>query len=126
MAKTTSKAKQDYYARYKSSNKWKSNREKKLLRQLKLQPGNEQQINDALAAISYRRKKPENKMWSSSTRKAAQLLKEFSGSAKHACFSSNPKTAEMAINTTWRKHDKGTLPEGKVDFSLAARLQGNR
>lgn len=126
MAKTTSKAKQDYYARYKASNKWKSNREKKLLRQLKLQPGNEKQINDALGNISYRRKKPETSMWSSSDRKAAQLLKQFSGSAEHKCFNSNKKVAEQAIMTTWRKHDEGTVPTGKVDFSLGARLQGNR
>lgn len=122
----TSKAKQDYYARYKSTNKWKSNREAKLLRQLKLQPGNAEQINAAIGNIEYRRKTPNSSMWSSSKRRMAQLLKEFSGSAKHECFSSNAKVSEVAIQTTWRKHDNGTVPQGKVDFSLAARLQGNK
>ena len=122
----TSKSKQDYYARYKASNKWKSNRERKLLRQLELNPNNAEQINKAMGNIAYRRRKPEVRVWSSSMRRAAQLLRQFSGSAKQECFSSNQKIAETAIMTTWRIHDKGTLPEGKVDFSLGARLQGNK
>lgn len=125
MAKTTSKSKQDFYARYKASTKWKANRERKLLSQLKAQPGNQEQIMAAMKAIKYRRRNPEVRMWSSSNRKAAQLLREFSGSAKHACFSSNAKTAEEAIMSTWRTHNANSMPPGKVDFSIAARLQGN-
>ena len=49
-----------------------------------------------------------------------------SGSAKHACFSSNPEVASKAIANTWRTHDNGAVPSGKVDFSIAARLQGVR
>lgn len=125
MAKSTSKAKQDYYARYKASNKWKSNRERKLLKQLKLQPNNEKQISDALANVKYRRKKPEVSVWSSSMRRAAQLLKEFSGSAKVEFFSANNDIAQKAMATTWRTQYTN-LPQGKVDFSLGARLQGNK
>lgn len=45
------------YAAYKASNKWATNRRKKLERALKKNPGNAEQIKAAMANISYRRNK---------------------------------------------------------------------
>lgn len=127
MAKsTTSPSQTAYYARYKTSNKWKSNREKRLLRTLKRQPNNKDQINAAMANLSYRRKTPNTPMWSSTTRKEAMLLKEGTGSAPHACFSSNKKLASVALAALRSKHPESLLPKGSVDFSIGARLQGVR
>jgi len=127
MAKnTTSPSQTAYYARYKTSNKWKSNREKRLLRALKRQPNNEDQINAAMASLSYRRKTPNTSMWSSTTKKEAMLLKEFTGSAPHACFSSNKKLASMALASLRSNRPESLLPKGTVDFSIGARLQGTR
>ena len=53
-----SKTRENYFAQYKSSQKWKANREAKLLRQLKLQPGNSEQIEAAIGNLVYRRQTP--------------------------------------------------------------------
>ena len=121
-----SKSKDNYYAIYKSSNRWKTNREAKLLRQLKLQPGNEKQITEALANLKYRRKTPQNRVWSHSMRRMAQLITEFGGKAHVNLFSTNPDLAKAAYLDTYGKHDNGTVPQGVVSFALGARLQGNR
>jgi len=121
-----SKARENYYASYKAQNRWRSNREAKLLRQLKLNPNNAEQINQAIANIKYRRKTPVVRQWPASVRRAAQLIREFSGRCDPKCFSSNQKLAEQTIMTTWRTHNEGSVPQGKVDFSLGARLHGIR
>jgi hypothetical protein len=115
----TSKAREAYYSNYKSQNKWKSNREARLLRELKRNPNNSAQIEEAIANLKYRRKTPTTQMWSKGNIAKAKLLKEFSGSAPIACFSSNDKIAAEAIAKLHR--NQHILPEGKVDFSLAAR-----
>ena len=75
MAKTTSKSRQAYYSLYKASNRWKTNRERKLLRALKRNPNNKQ-IEQALNNISYRRKTPGiTGKWSSTRIMEAQLMK---------------------------------------------------
>lgn len=122
--KASGASKTSYYARYKSSEKWKSNRLARLLKQLELQPNNAVQINKAIENLSYRRQTPKTRMWSSSNKRAAQILKEFSGSATHDIFSSNPKTASAALQKTWRKFEGKVLKSMPVDFSLGARLQG--
>lgn len=121
-----SKSQDGYYSQYKAAQKWKSNREAKLLKQLKLQPNNATQIEAAMGNISYRRKKPETSIWSSSNRRVAQLLKEFCGRCPHAVFSSNQKLAAEVLQNLWRDPKPHELPQGKVDFSLGARLQGAR
>lgn len=126
MASSTSPSQTAYYARYKTSNKWKSNREKRLLRALKRQPNNEDQINKALSNMEYRRKTPTTSMWSSSSKKEAMLLKEFTGSAPLACFSSNKKVSGAALMALRNKQPMASMPKGTVDFSLGARLQGAR
>ncbi len=117
-----SKAKEAYYSNYKAQSRWKANRLKKLERELKRNPANAAQIEEAMANVAYRRKTPSNPVWSKSMIATAKILKEFSGSAPIACFSSNKKVANDAIAALHRTHDK--LPEGKVDFSLGARAMG--
>lgn len=116
-----SKARENYFAHYKSSMKWKTNREARLLRALNRSPGNQEQIETALSVMVYRRKTPNAPQWSSTMRKQAALLKEFCGSAPIACWSSNPKVREAAFARLGRDWSQHKLPEGKVDFSLAAR-----
>ena len=105
MAKSTSKSRQAYYALYKASNRWKTNRERKLLRALKRNPNNKQ-IEQALDNISYRRKTPGKVgAWSSTKRYEAQLTK----------LASNPGPSQP----------KNTKPPAKSKygmFSIAARL----
>lgn len=121
MAKTSSKSKTAYYAQYKSASKWAANRKRKLERQLKLQPGNAEQINAAIGKISYRRGTPKNPMWSHGARRIAGLFKEFSGHASVDLFSSNPKVQAQALQRFDAERKFHNLPEGKVSFSLAAR-----
>lgn len=128
MAKTTSKSKTSYYSLYKTSSRWSSNRKRKLERQLKLQPGNEQQIKAAIGNISYRRGTPKNRVWSASARRTARLFKQFAGYAPINLFSSNPKVQASALQYHNPERVFNDLPEGKVSFSLAARAhdkQGN-
>lgn len=117
-----SKNREAYFSNYKSQSRWKSNREAKLLRQLELQPGNSKQIELAMSNMVYRRQTPQNPMWTSSIRKVAQLFKQFSGSAPHACFSSNPKVAQDAVAKLARVFNNGAVPQGKVDFSIGYRI----
>ena len=117
-----SKTRENYFAQYKSSQKWKANREAKLLRQLKLQPGNSEQIEAAIGNLVYRRQTPQNPQWSHTMIREAKLFKEFSGSAPIQCWSSNPKIREVAIAKLGRDWSQHVLPEGKVDFSLAYRI----
>ena len=95
------------------------NRKRKLLKQLKLQPNNEQ-VKDALVNIKYRRKTPKTQEWSKTDIHIAKLFKEFTGRADWDLFSSNPKVQSAAIAKHSTK-DFYNLPEGKVTFSLGAR-----
>lgn len=73
-----SKNAEAYASTYKSSNRWESNRRKKLLKQQKLQPNNKN-IPLALTNIHYRRCTPKTKVWSASAITTAKLFKLFSG-----------------------------------------------
>jgi len=73
MAKGSSKAVAGAYSLYKATHKQKSNRTRKLEKQLKLQPNNEQ-VRKALLNVGYRRKTPNSPQWSSTSRHYAQLL----------------------------------------------------
>ena len=118
----TSKSKEAYYSRYKSENRWKKNRELKLLRALKRNPGNEAQITEALANMTYRRKKPATKVWTSSMRKTAQLIRAFGGKAHVNLFSTNPNMAREALAQSGNSQAKAQL--GEVSFKLGARVRG--
>ena len=121
MAKAAGKSKVAQSALYKSSNRWKSNREKRLMRALKRNPGNEEQITAAMSQMVYRRGTAKNPRWSHSMIKEAMLLKEFGGKVPHAVFSANPKVSAPALHAIHRTHVEHRLPQGKVDFSLGAR-----
>lgn len=121
MAKTTSKSKTAYYSQYKSSSRWAANRKRKLEKQLKLQPGNEQQIKTALGNISYRRRTPNARVWAHSARKMAQVFKYFSGRASIDLFSSNPKVQAQALQQFDTERKFANVTNEKVSFSLAAR-----
>jgi hypothetical protein len=102
------------------------NRKRKLLKQLKLQPNNEQ-LKDALTNIKYRRKTPKGQEWSKTQIHIAKLFKQFTGRADWDLFSSNPKVQAAAI-AMHSKKDFSNLPQGKVSFTLGARAhdgQGN-
>lgn len=124
MAKnTTSKSQEGYYAQYKSQAKWKTNRQRKLLKTQKEQPNNDK-IRLALLDINYRRKVPKTRMWSSTARKEAQLLKEFCGKAPLACFSSNPKTRSEALQSLHLRTQDTSVHTAKVSFSILERSHG--
>ena len=125
MAKSGSKSQDGYYSSYKATSKWQSNRKRKLERQLKLQPNNEQ-IKDALKNIKYRRKTPVGKsIWSHSNIRLAKLFKLFTGFASHDLFSSNPQAQASALMAR-RDSTKHKVPEGKVNFSLGARAHDSK
>jgi hypothetical protein len=120
-----SKSKTSYYSNYKASSKWQSNRKRKLLKQLKLQPNNEK-IKDALVNIKYRRKTPGQKaVWSKTNISLAKVFKLFTGKASIDLFSSNPKTQAFALmeKSETKHHVK---VDGRVNFSLGARAHDAR
>jgi hypothetical protein len=125
MAKTTSKSKTAYYAMYKANKVWEKNRAKRLARTIKNQPNNEQAKAAMKAGFVYRRKTPVTPAWSSSWRRVAAVFVEFTGSFNRDIMSSNPKTASEALQRPGTK-SAGYATSQKVDFSLGARLQGNR
>ena len=55
--KSTSKGRQAQYSNYKTQERWKTNRRRKLLKAQKEQPNN-QEIALALTNLKYRRRKP--------------------------------------------------------------------
>jgi hypothetical protein len=123
-AGTRSKSQEAYYASYKASSKWKTNRERRLKRTVKEQPNNEQ-ARLALQSLVYRRKTPNTNKWSHGDIRIAKLFKEFIGYVDELIFNSNEKVRAAALSASKRKVFE-KLPEGKVDFTLGARLQGIR
>ena len=127
MASKTSKGQEGYYASYKAGNKHAKNRKTKLERQLKLQPNNEQ-VQNALKDIHYRRKTPTTAMWSHSQIATAKLFKEFCGNFDYNIFNSNQKTAIEAMIKLGTVNDNFKLPANvanspaaKLPYSLMAR-----
>jgi len=119
MAKTTSKSKQGYYSNYKANSRWKTNRERKLKKLLKLQPNNPQ-IAEALKNISYRRRTPGTTgQWSKTNIQVAKLFKLMTGKASHDLFSSNEKVRSAAVYL--RGNRQYPKIEGRVSFQLGAR-----
>jgi hypothetical protein len=125
VAKSGSKSQEGYYSSYKSSNKWQSNRKRKLEKLLKTQPNNEQ-IKQALKNLKYRRKIPQGKsMWTKQNIQTAKLFKLFTGRASHDLFSSNPQVQAAALMTR-SDSSKHKVPEGKVSFRLGARAHDSK
>ena len=99
-----------------------ANRKRRLLRAQKAQPNNKQ-IANALLEDGTQRKASNQRQWSHSMRRLAELFKQFGQSAPKELFSNNPKVqqaAQAASNAQPARQYKN-LPQGKVDFSLAAR-----
>lgn len=88
--KRTGKGHEMRYASYKQERRWEKNRKIKLARALKLAPENKQ-ITEAV--VVYRRKTPTTKAWSATSRRVAELFKEFGGRADKDLFSKNEKLA---------------------------------
>lgn len=119
-------SKQAQATAYKSSNRWKTNRERKLKRALREQPNNEQ-IALALKDIRWRRTTPGKAgAWSKTNKRIAKLFKEFTGRASHDLFSSNPKVQAAALMAHGPRQFLPMLDhlgrEKKVSFALGARI----
>lgn len=123
MARATSKSQDAYYAMYKTSQRWRTNRERKLNKALRRNPNNEQ-IKTALKNIVYRRKIPGVVgSWSKTNIYIAKLFKTFVGRVDKDIFSSNPKLQTAALML----HGNATKTvQGKVSFQLAARAHDKR
>lgn len=90
-------SKEGYFAKYKASNKFASNRKIKLERLQKEQPNNKQ-ITLALQDIRYRRRTPTTAHWSHSQIAVAKLFKEFLGKFDKNTFHKDPKISEAAMH----------------------------
>ena len=82
--------------RYKSNKQQEVNRKRKLLKQLKLQPTNEQ-VKLALKDIRYRRKTPGANGWRASEIAVAKLFAEFGGKFDRAFFHPDPKVSQAFL-----------------------------
>ena len=110
------------------SNRWEVNRKRKLEKQLKLQPNNEQ-VKLALQNIHRRRKTPTNREWSKSWIRIAKLFKLFSGRFDRSIMSSNQAVAGSALQKPGKfvqQSQKLMQVSDKNFFSLGARLQGGK
>jgi hypothetical protein len=131
MAIKTSKSAEGYFTKYKTSGKEAKNRLAKLERQLKLQPGNTEQINKAIANIHHRRKTSTTPYWSHSMINLASLVKSFSGKFDRLAFATDPKISDAAFRVrNANKFTKGemkailpVLPKNYNPFSIEARAK---
>lgn len=122
--KSSSKSQEAYYSMYKTSQRWKTNRERRLKKLLSRHPNNKQ-LEQALKDLSYRRKTPGTVgSWSKTSIYTAKLFKQFVGRVDKDIFSSNPKVQATALTLHGKRELKA--PEGKVDFTLAARAHDKR
>lgn len=122
--KSSSKSQEAYYSMYKTSQRWKSNRERRLKKLLTLNPNNTQ-IAQAIKDLSYRRKTPGTVgSWSKTNIYVAKLFKLFVGRADKDIFSSNPKVQAPALMLRGKQQHKPIT--GKVEFTLAARAHDKR
>jgi hypothetical protein len=85
-----------------------SNRIKRLERTLRKQPNNKQ-VQAALKTTRMRRKTPTNPIWTSSWRRVARIMKEFTSKFDPKIMSSNKEVREAAMAAN-------ILPENKVKF----------
>ncbi len=94
--KQKGKSREGYFANYKTSKVWETNRERKLLRALELNPNNKQ-IELALKNIHYRRGTPKKSQWSHSAIATAKLFKLFVGKFDRNVTSPDPKIQAAAV-----------------------------
>jgi hypothetical protein len=128
MASKTSKGAEAYFARYKTSKTWETNRKRKLERALKEQPNNEN-IKLALKNIHYRRKTPTSPYWSASMIKTAKMYKQWVGFFDKMIFHPDPKVHQLALSKPSIRQPQKVAAAGPKQpgmFSIEARLQGTR
>lgn len=109
------------------SRRWEVNRKRKLEKQLKLQPNNEQ-VKQALLNIHRRRKTPKTQEWSKTWIRMAKLFKLFSGRFDRDIMSSNQLVAAAALQKPGpvALNYKPTVVSDKNFFSIAARINGGK
>ena len=120
MAIKTSKSQTNYYALYKTSRKWESNRKRRLEKTLREQPNNKQ-VKQALQTLVYRRKTPSTRPWSASWVRAAKIIKQFEGRFDPQIMSSNPDTARVALQKNSQNTGFVALTGPKSFFSIEQR-----
>lgn len=134
MSKTNKKGagREGYAAAYKAEGRMQKNRKRKLERQAKLQPNNDN-IRKALLDIRYRRATPKAPFWSASMIATAKLFKEFGGSVDINIFSADEKKRAEALRTPSKyaqlpvSTKKPKFPTNSPGmFSILARLQNGR
>lgn len=119
--KSSSKGRQAQYSNYKTQERWKTNRRRRLLKAQKQQPENEE-IKHALLNLKYRRRKPGAMGWSHTNKHMAQLIKAVHGVCPVTVFSSNTKLADQTIATL--AHKPSNIPaRQKVSFKLGDRAK---
>lgn len=100
-----------------------ANRKRRLERTVKAQPNNEQAAIALKETRGHKRKKPNNPYWSHTMIREAKLFKEFTGNMDLAIFSSiDAVRGNARLHLTRKDWAQVKLPQGKVDFSLGARL----
>lgn len=119
-----------YYSAYKAEGRMQKNRKKKLERQAKRQPNNDN-IRKALLDIRYRRAAPKVPLWSASMIATAKLFKEFGGNVDINIFSADEKKRAEALRTPSKyaqlpvSKKKNTFNNTSM-FSIEARLIAGR
>lgn len=125
MAKAKSKTADNYFAQYKTSKRWETNRKRKLAKVLKEQPTN-QQVKDAMSGMVYRRKTPKTQQWSASAKRIAQMYKRFTGLFHRDILSGDPKLQLAATKLQSNRQFKTieNTQQFPSFFALGNRLQG--
>jgi len=123
MSNKTSTGQANRYNLYKTSNRWKTNRQKKIQRHLDKFP-NDNCALKALDNIVYRRGKPVTRQWSKSAIALAMLFKRFKGAFDKDVLNKNEKLATTALMLAgpYSKTKVETAPE-KTMFQLGARVR---
>jgi hypothetical protein len=126
MAIKTSKSAEAYFARYKQSGVYATNRKRKLERALKRQPNNAQIPLAIKGVASYRRKDPKEPYWSHQMIETAKVYKRFLGVFDKGIFSQKLEDQDAARyvrnNNLFKEVKKPVQNKKRIsEFSLAAR-----
>lgn len=124
MSNKTSAGQSNRYNLYKTSNRWKTNRQKKINRHLKKFP-NDSCALKALDNIVYRRGKPLARQWSKSAIALAMIFKRFKGAFDKDVFNKNEKlaTAALLLAGPYSKEKATESVSEKTMFQLGNRVK---
>jgi hypothetical protein len=115
MAKTRSKTQEGHYAKYKTSNRFATNRARKLAKLIKLQPNNEQ-LPMALKDMRKARSTPLVPKWSHTAISDAKMFADFkkgNDALESAMKKAKPVSMHQMFNLGMRAHDR----EGNLVWS---------